>query len=546
KRFGTVTIGVRPIFDPPENRAFEALNSTKTTTREGVIRRELLFKEGDKFDPFLVSESERVLRGLGYLRDVKLRTVERDGGIVDVEVDVQDTWTIIPQFSFSSGDGRTKRSFGISEGNLMGRGKRAELLYREEEKSDAIQFAYDDRRLFGSRYQGQFAVADGSEGTAYLYDVGDPFRSLVQENAWGHKFFTGDTIERLYRSGEERFVYRKESDIFGGQYAFALGDPSDSVDRFSLGFQYSYERFNPATISDLKDIGVDPKDLPENDGELAEDRKFIGPTVGFELIEQDFIKRRYIDRFSRFEDFNLGLHVRGSLFVAPTLLGSEDDTFLLHASVGDGYLFEDEDFLRWELSTQSRYTVRSDIENSIFTLASQYYYPVGPVLLENFNLGNHTLASQFRLDYSETLDADREFLVGANNFLRGYDAHTFTGDKRIGINLEDRIHIIENAFDLVSLGFTFFAEAGGATSDSFGRLVSDRIYSDVGMGLRLAFPKSTGERVMRIDFAFPLRAADDGSDRLELRVIFSGGQLFDSKLPTERSDAERVGVDLGL
>ncbi|MCI5065168.1 BamA/TamA family outer membrane protein [bacterium] len=544
KVFGAVEVKIRRIFDPPRNAIYRMANRLKISTREKMILQEVQFQEGEPYSNFLLSETARVLRTLRYLRDIRVIPIDR-GDVVDVVIEVQDTWTIIPQMSFASGDGRTRKSVGISEGNFLGTGNRAELLYREDEGADTLQAVFDSRRLLGTKYQGVVGLANGAEGEEYLYDIGDPFRSLAQKTAWSHSALFGDTIERLFAAAEERFIYRKQTERVGGSYAFTLGSPEDALKRFQLGFQYLSESFREASASDFEDIGVDPETLRPEGGELAENRKFVGPTAGYQFIEQDFIRRNYIDRFVRVEDFNLGERFSSAVQWAPSLLESREDTLLWSTSYGDGYELEGLSFARWESRIESR-LISEGFENTIFSLEGQYFNPLGEVEIGGRSLGYHTLVFRALLDYADNLDFDKELLVGGDNILRGYDARTFTGDKRYALNFEDRIHLAENVYDLISVGMAFFADVGGATRESLGELYTDNTFANVGVGLRLAFPKSNGERVVRIDLALPLRAGPDGSDSFELRVIFSGGQLFGSRLGTERASSQQVGVDLGF
>ncbi|MCB0331329.1 MAG: hypothetical protein KDD70_16780, partial [Bdellovibrionales bacterium] len=481
---------------------------------------------------------------LRYLRDIRVIPIDR-GQIVDIVIEVQDTWTIIPQFSFSSGDGRTRKSAGFSEGNLFGYGNRAEILYQEDTGADTVQAAFDSRRLWNSQYQGQLALETGSTGDQVFYDVGDPFRSLAQQQAWSQSSLFSDTIERLYDAAEERFVFRKETNKLGGSYAFALGDPSEEVRRFSMGLSYLSEKFDSANASDLEDVNVDPADLPENGGKLAEDRKFVGPQIGYQYIEQDFVRRNYVDRFSRIQDFNLGSKFQSSVQFAPDFLGSNEDTLLLNTSFGEGYRLANKSFLRWEFEADTR-LITQGFENSILSAEAQYIYPIGMLEWGRWFLGNHTFVARTLLDYSEDLDDDVEFLVGGDNMIRGYDARTFTGDKRFALNMEDRIHLVDNIYEFFSLGLAVFADVAGSTRDPLGTLYTNHLYSDVGVGLRIGFPRSNGERVVRIDFAAPLRDGPDGSGALELRILFAGGQLYGARLGTERRAANRVGVDLGF
>src|SRR5690606_14823480 len=50
--------------------AYRAANALHIPTREWVIRRELLFAPGSCYDPFLLEESERLLRSYGFLSRV--------------------------------------------------------------------------------------------------------------------------------------------------------------------------------------------------------------------------------------------------------------------------------------------------------------------------------------------------------------------------------------------------------------------------------------------------------------------------------------------
>ncbi len=540
----SISFEILQIFDKPKNSFYETVNSLKLDTQESVLRKELLFREGDDYEQFLVLESERVLRQLRYLRDVSIQEVV-DGEFVDIIIHGQETWTIIPQVSYSSGDGRTKQSVGLAESNLLGYGKRLELLYKQEEESDAVQAVYDSRNFFETKNQFLAGFFDGSEGTEGLIEIGNPYRSLVQESSWGITLDGGDTLERLWHSGDERFIYGKEHLLFDVAFSRSFGNPEDTTHRLSFGYEYEDSRFRLGDAGDIADLDIDPSTLTQDPSLVADNRRFSGPWLGFESIEQDFVSMNYIDRFSRVEDYNLGQTYATKVFFAPEALGSREDALLLHTGYSIGSRISSGTFVRGELAVTSR-LVDSGFEDSLFHLETKAYSVLGPLFWKDFYLGKHTLAFNFFVDYGNELDKDRELIVGAQNVLRGYKANTFSGDKRFGASFEDRIHLMENAFDLISIGAAAFADVGGATFRPIDELFQDELYADVGVGLRFAFPRSSGERVVRVDFAFPLRDGPDDSGRFELRVIFSGGQLFGSRLRTERQAAQRASVDIGF
>jgi hypothetical protein len=108
------------------------------------------------------------------------------------------------------------------------------------------------------------------------------------------------------------------------------------------------------------------------------------------------------------------------------------------------------------------------------------------------------------------------------------------------------VHFIDDAFQLVSIGGAAFIDAGGSTRESIGNLFGDHFFTNVGVGLRIAFPRSTGSRVLRVDLAFPLRDGPDGTGAFEPRIILSGGQVFNSFLRSETDGPEQASVGIGF
>ncbi|MCB0340507.1 MAG: BamA/TamA family outer membrane protein, partial [Bdellovibrionales bacterium] len=302
------------------------------------------------------------------------------------------------------------------------------------------------------------------------------------------------------------------------------GDPEVKVHRLSFGFDYVDDQFSEATPSDFEDVDVDPNSVSRDPALLAQDRRFSSPFVSYQSIEPDYVSLNYINRFERVEDFNLGQQLYLKLGLAPEAFGSLDDTLLLSSAVSHGWRFSSDSFVRGEILGETRF--EGDWSNSIIGTQWNYYNILTRRDDPDNIFGQHTLAGFFKVDYSSKLDRDREFLLGASEGLRGYKSGTFTGDKRVIMNVEDRFHLLDDIFQLVSLGGAVFFDAGGTTTSRIDDIFEDSFYSDIGLGLRFNFPRSSGARVLRIDFAFPLRDGLDGSNAFELRVILEGGQAF--------------------
>src|SRR5690606_25136703 len=73
--------------------AYRAANALHIPTREWVIRRELLFAPGSCYDPFLLEESERLLRSYGFLSRVDVFGIRQPDGSHHVIVSTRDEWS---------------------------------------------------------------------------------------------------------------------------------------------------------------------------------------------------------------------------------------------------------------------------------------------------------------------------------------------------------------------------------------------------------------------------------------------------------------------
>jgi len=545
KTIREIRVSVGEIFDQPEpNFLFRTANSLKVNTRNDVIKRELLFKEGDEYNDFLREESERNLRTLRYLRNVAITPVE-DGDFVDIIVAVQDTWTLDPKISFSAGDGRDRTSLGLAESNIAGTGKRMEVLYEKDDSRESIEGVWADPRIWGTRNEFIGAAFIRDDGERFLVLTGEPFRSFVQRTSWSLDADVADIVGRLYEAGDERFIFKERRREFSSRYTVARGEPEQRVRRYSVGLDYIDNDFSEADSRDFDNLNIDPFSVSRDPAMLADPRRFIGPTLGYQSLVPDFVSMNYIDRFDRVEDYNLGEAFAFNAHLASSALGSRYDAALVNTNRSQGYRLGERSFVLGEIGGATR--IASDgLEDTLLRGELKYFNVLGPQFIRDIFFGSHTLAASFIIDYGRGLDRDRELLAGADNLLRGYEARTFSGTRRVGLNLEDRIHLIDDAFQLVSAGAAFFVDVGGTTREGFDELFSNGIYANVGAGLRFAIPRSSSGRVLRLDVAFPLRDGPDGTQRFEPRIIISSGQLFNSRLRSQRVGHERANVEVGL
>ena len=538
----SIEIRLKDIFDESTGAFYRTANDLKINTREYIIRQELVVKEGDAFDEFAVRESERNLRTVRYLRKVTIDE-KVDGDFVDLIVNAEDTWTLLPKVNFSSGSGTNSRSFGVAESNLLGFGKRAEVLYNIEDNRTTLEGVWNDPRVWGTKTELLLGYFDRSDGKRSLVEYGLPYRTLVDPSSWGFNIDDSDAIGRLYRHGDERFIFRQDRATYGAHYNFSSGDPESHVQRFGIGYNYIDDKFEQANADDYADLDLDPSEVSNDSSQVADNRRFSGPEFDYASIVPDYISMNYIDRFDRVQDYNLGTESHLTAMFAPEKLGSLDDTLLLDGNRTIGTRLGAGSFARGEFGFSTRRT-SSSFDNTLLRSEAKYYNVLGMLHYGDMYLGKHTLAAGIYTDWGLDLDRDREFLTGADSGLRGYEARSFTGDKRLVLNLEERAHFADDVLELISLGAAAFIDAGGSTDASYGHLFNDDLYADAGVGLRIGFPRSSGGKVARIDFAVPMRDSGDGND-YTVRILFTGGQIFSSLLRSELLGARGANVEVG-
>jgi hypothetical protein len=98
-------------------------NKTHLTTREHVIRKNLLFKQGQKADPILLADNERLLRDMPAIGDVRIivSPTPSDDDSVDITVITKDVFSIGFDFLMVT---PAKSVFRLYDGNFLGLGDR--------------------------------------------------------------------------------------------------------------------------------------------------------------------------------------------------------------------------------------------------------------------------------------------------------------------------------------------------------------------------------------------------------------------------------------
>ena len=112
-----------PLYYEP-NKVETLLNKTHIKTNESIIKKSLLFSEGDTISPLVLSDNERILRKLPFIDDSRIILLPDADGDVDVVVITKDLYSLGGDYTYR---GIHEGSLSLFEKNVLGMGHGLEL-----------------------------------------------------------------------------------------------------------------------------------------------------------------------------------------------------------------------------------------------------------------------------------------------------------------------------------------------------------------------------------------------------------------------------------
>jgi hypothetical protein len=464
-------------------------NDLHILTREEVIRRDLLFKEGDPYDQRLIDESARHLRSLGILGNVTITPDTLADHTVDVLVRTHDRWTLNPSMSVAAGGGVSGFGLGLREENFLGSAQKVEIGYSrlsDRTNPNGGNLAFTEPRLFGSWWSTSAILRKSDELSQASIDVQLPFysdaASLATRGYAGvqrvrfRQYATGGSVLRDdYLDQENELLW----------LATSHGEQS----KLQLGAAY----YRLRTSSDS--MALRPFDNVD----------FLIASVNF--LGRQYYKGSYIENFGRIEDvpegYFAGLAVGRNLHF--TDAGAVDYFVRL---VGQGsWRFGGGFSGNYNLTASSYFTGTTPAEETISATALHFWR----------YLPNQTFLARVTTTVGSHWSPTSQLTLGSFNGLRGYRTNDFVGQRMLVVNVEDRIFSLARLW-FVKLGVAPFFDSGVVWNEGEG-FGHERFHSAVGVGLQIESSKETGNGVFRIDLAYNM-------DQHRIGLVFSLNHVF--------------------
>ncbi len=485
-RIASIRLVRLEVFDtsiPEEDNAlFRLANWLHFNTRESTLRQLLLFKTGDAYDPRLLQESERLLRGTGYLGSASIRTVACLGGEAEIEVVTQDVWTLKPSISYGRKGGVNSSSIGLEESNVMGLGTQVGLDIKSGVDRNTRTLSYRDPLLGGRRLDLSGEYANNSDGKARALGLERPFYALDSRWAAGSSWRHETRLDSAYEQGRVVGQYQTTEQfakVYGG---LSEGLRNGWVKRWTLGITHDEHRAAPLATNTLPGVTA-----PAN-------RTLVYPWVGFEWLQDEFQTARNQDQIGKTEDLALGWHGVAQLGAAIPAFGSDRSAAVFSLQLAKGLQPRPDTTVLFDASAVGR-VERERFAGTLLGARARYYLRQSP---------QRSLFLHFSTERGVHPDADQQVLLGGDSGLRGYPLRYQSGRGRWLFTAEQRYFTEWYPFRLFNVGGAVFYDMGRAWDQDARTQIPQGLLRDLGFGLRLGNSRSAIGNVLHIDVAFPI------------------------------------------
>ncbi len=493
---------------------YKVANALHMKTKESFIRREILVKKGDCFDPFLLEESGRLLRQYRFIASADVTAVDLPDGTKKVVVDTQDDWTTQVDLGVSLDSGLQLEVLDVSEANLLGRGILLSAFVHQRNEQRDVGGRLGVPHLFGTRTYGSLQAGRTRVGTFVDQALTYPFVGEVGKVSFGESFTRDDELFPYSTGSSEPYSHLLLpllDERVEAQAAFRVGEPGD-LTTFGLAVSRKKLEFGgfPGDVKIAQGSNyahIDP--APPGAATFLVGQTHGRSTTGVDLLlgQQNvhYRKVRGLDALDGEMDVRLGTDVQATLGRSvnassqPHTNGADaiESGLQLYGAGGLG-----PSLFFGNARIQGRRILSGGLNgdgwHDVIGEFDLYSY------IRSRHLPHQTLFARVSGAGGWSMDTPFQLTLGGRSSVRGLHLADDPGARRLLLTLEDRIFVPWPAPKLFDAGFTLFGDAGRTWAGNvpFG-LGSGEWRGTLGFGLRFGFPSGT-RNLLRADLAFPV------------------------------------------
>ena len=462
------------IFDSTESPSgfYRTMNKLHFTTKPFVIRQQLLFAVGQRWDTAAVSETERNLRALNIFTSVIIDSIPSDSGVI-ARIRTKDAWSFGIVFSINTSGSQVGFAVDFNTRNVLGTGTQLQFQYGQNPTRDSVLVGLTKRLLFGSKYDLGVLLSSLSDGTNDTISFGLPFRTLDAPKGWtlAAKVNNGRVLQFYGGDPLAGDTLRRSFQLASLNPAISIGSSDDRYLRLGLYAQLQRNDFQP--------YSAPTSSMPQTFTAA------FGPYLA--IGHPKFHHVRFYVAGGRVEDLQLGYTGTLGLYFAPAEWGYGANgiapAVTLSAGQGSSHGF----FLETvnASSVFNKYGLDSGSVNVGFTAA---WFPAERHLLIAY-LGGGMQKNGY---------PGEEYELGFGYAVRSYPQYAYTGNRMFITAAEYRAILWPDIAKLVAVGFGIFVDHAGAWYEGD----KMRTGTDVGFGLRFGSRPSTTGILMRADISY--------------------------------------------
>jgi hypothetical protein len=438
-------------------RAEKLLNKTHFNTNENILRKYLLFSEGEVISPLKLSDNERIIRQLPFIEDARIIVIPVSGNEADILVVTKDVYSLGGGFSY-----RSKKSGTISlfDKNIFGIGHEFAIgipYSSGSYESPGLGLNYNIYNLWKSFVNLNLFYSHALGTRKYGINLSKDLISSTTKYAGGisiRQTFTTIDLDTMPKQQPLKVNYQD----YWIMRSFLID--KESVTRIMTGIRYInnnvYQRplINPNSY------------LPYQRYQF-----FVGSLA---LSVQKYYKTSLLYSYGRTEDVPYGMMIRIS---AGTELNEFKRRSYSGIDVSFGRSVEKTGYFYVSSGVGSYFNGRKT-EQGVLLLRMKYFSNLA-------YLGRYKIRNFVNIDYTRGFDRySNEFLVIPKvNGFSGLSNDSLRGGQRVILSLESVVFSPRNylGFKFAIFGFTDLAYITGTREVTF----RGGYLSGIGLGMRI-------------------------------------------------------------